>query len=60
MPPARRLAAARLAAAVTALRDMIADAWIASEDAKIGYPALAVKDIEAGKVDPFDPLRGED
>ena len=40
------------------LRDLIADAWTASDDAKVGHPAAAVKDVEAGKVDALDPLRG--
>jgi hypothetical protein len=56
----KAFAVERLAAAVVALRDLIADAWTASDDAKVGYPAIAVKDVEAGKVDALDPLRGED
>ncbi len=56
----KAFAVERLAAAVVELRDLIADAWTASDDAQIGYPAIAVKDVEAGKVDALDPLRGED
>ena len=56
----KAFAAERLAAAVVELRNLIADAWTASDDAKIGYPATAVKDVEAGKADALDPLRGED
>jgi hypothetical protein len=56
----KAFAAARLAAAVDELRDMIADAWAASEDAKVGFPAIAVKDVEAGKADALGPLQGED
>jgi hypothetical protein len=56
----KAFAVERLAAAVVALRNLIADAWTASDDAMVGYPATAVKDVESGKVDALDPLRGED
>lgn len=56
----KAFAAERLAAAVDQLRDMIADAWAASADATVGYPVVSVKDVEAGKVDAFGPLYGED
>jgi len=56
----KAFATVRLAAAVDELRDLIADAWTASDDAKIGYPAVSVKDVEAGKVDVLDQLRGLD
>ncbi|HKD22240.1 MAG TPA: hypothetical protein VKB71_09505 [Rhizomicrobium sp.] len=56
----KAFAAERLAAAVDQLRNMIADAWVASEDAKLGYPAIAVKDIESGKADALGPLQGLD
>jgi hypothetical protein len=42
-------ATGRLADAASVLRDMIVDAWRASADAKIGYPEIAVRDIETGK-----------
>jgi hypothetical protein len=41
---------ARLAAGATAARDMIVEAWLASADASIGYPAVNVHDIESGKI----------
>ena len=56
----KAFAVERLAAAVVELRNLIADAWTASDDAQVGYPATAVKDVESGKVDALDPLRGED
>lgn len=59
-PEGKAFATERLAAAVVELRDLIADAWTASDEAKVGYPAIAVKDVEAGKVDALDPMRGED
>jgi hypothetical protein len=39
----------RLADSASVLRDMIVDAWRASEDMGVGYPAISVRDIEAGK-----------
>jgi hypothetical protein len=53
-------AAERLAAAVSELRDMIVDAWRRSGDVSIGYPPIAVRDIESGRVDALDSLRGLD
>jgi hypothetical protein len=41
---------ARLAAGAAALRDMIVDAWLDSEDAMVGSPPVRVRDIETGKV----------
>jgi hypothetical protein len=38
------------------LRDMIIDAWHHSADMGVAYPEKTVKDIEAGKVDPFESL----
>ena len=39
----------RLAQSASVLRDMIVDAWRASADMGVGYPAISVRDIEAGK-----------
>ena len=56
----KAFAAARIAAAVAELRDMTVAAWRASEDAKVGYPPIPVRDAEAGAVDPLPSLKGED
>ena len=56
----RAFAVARVAAGAAELRDLIADAWKASDDASVGYPAVTVKDAEAGKVDFLGPLQGLD
>lgn len=57
-PEAEQFVAARLAEAASVLRDMVADAWVASGEAMLGYkPQVGVKDIEAGKVDPRPLLR---
>jgi hypothetical protein len=51
----------RVAAGAAELRDEIVLAWRASEIAKVGYqPEIAVSDVEAGKVDPYDSLYGDD
>jgi hypothetical protein len=42
-------ATARLADSASVLRDMVVDAWRASEDTGVGYPMIRVRDIEAGK-----------
>ncbi len=59
-PEGKAFTVERVAAAVAELRDLVVDAWTASEDAKVGFPATAVKDVEAGKVDALAPLQGED
>jgi len=48
-PEGAAFATARLAAGATALRDMIVDAWRASADIVVGYPAVNVRNIETGK-----------
>lgn len=40
----------RLAAGASMLRDLIADAYAASLEAKVGYPSVAVRDVLAGSV----------
>ncbi len=52
--------ASRLAAGATATRDMIADAWIASATAMVGYPMVSVRDIESGKLRATRALFGAD
>ncbi|HTW34052.1 MAG TPA: hypothetical protein VMD53_05480 [Rhizomicrobium sp.] len=59
-PKGKAFVVERLAASVDELRDLIADAWTASGDATVGHPAVAVKDVEAGKADPLDALKGLD
>jgi hypothetical protein len=49
-PDAAALVIDRLAAGAAMLRDLVADAWTASEQKKVGYPALAVSDVESGKI----------
>ena len=51
----------RVAAGAAELRDEIVLAWRASAGAKVGYqPEISVSDVEAGKVDPYDSLYGDD
>ena len=56
----RAFVARRLAAAADELRDEVIEAWRASADGEVGYPALKVGDIASGKIDPFDALYGTD
>ncbi len=51
-PAAKALVLDRLAAGAAEMRDLIVDAWQASADAKVGYPGVAVRDYESGKVAP--------
>lgn len=56
----KAFAAERLAVGASELRDMIVSAWRASPRATVGWPALRVEDVLAGKTDPFDSLYGRD
>jgi hypothetical protein len=47
-PDAVNLMLDRLAAGASMLRDSLADSWTESDTKKIGYPAVAVSDIESG------------
>jgi hypothetical protein len=49
-PEATAFVIERLAAGATMLRDLTADAWVASAQKNVGYPAIAVSDVESGKI----------
>lgn len=49
----------RLAAGANQLRDMVVDAWRASPDFTVGYPATAAKVVEQTKVAPFEAIHGK-
>ena len=51
-PAATALVLDRLAAGAAEMRDLIAEAWLASDQVKVGYPGVAVLDVEAGRVIP--------
>jgi len=57
---ARAFVARRLAAATSELRDLIVAAWRRSGEISVGSPAIAVRDIESGKTNAYDALRGTD
>lgn len=57
-PAGRDFAAARLGAGAAMLRTLIADAWTASAGSKVGWPLVPVAEIESGKVDPWENLKG--
>ncbi len=50
----------RLAAGAAELRDWITLAWREAGEASIGWPAVKVAEVEAGSVDPWASMVGED
>ena len=50
----------RLAEAASSLRDMVAEAWAASANSKVGWPEVSVADVVSGKVDVYPLLYGQD
>ncbi len=50
----------RLAAGASSLRDMVAEAWAASANSKVGWPEVSVADVVSGKVDVYPLLYGQD
>jgi hypothetical protein len=50
----------RLAAGASQLRDMVVDAWRASPDFTVGYPATPAKVVEQTRVAPFESIYGKD
>lgn len=46
----------QLAAGASELRDFVIDAWRASETMTVGYPAVSLADVRAGKITPYDLL----
>ncbi|MDD3837518.1 MAG: S1/P1 Nuclease [Phenylobacterium sp.] len=50
----------RVAVGASELRDLIVFAWRASAEAEVGWRPVKVSDVEAGRVDPYDALRGVD
>ena len=50
----------RLAAGASELRDLIILSWRESGTASIGWPAVKVAEVEAGAVDPWTSMIGED
>ncbi|MGH7023387.1 MAG: S1/P1 Nuclease, partial [Caulobacteraceae bacterium] len=56
----RAFVAERLAAGADELRDEVIEAWRASAGGSVGYPEVKVRDILAGRVDPYDALYGLD
>ena len=59
-PRGPEFAADRMAVGASELRDVIVEAWRASENSKIGWKPVAVKDVLAGAADPYPSLYGVD
>ncbi|HRO33669.1 MAG TPA: S1/P1 Nuclease [Brevundimonas sp.] len=51
---------ARLGAGAAELRDLIVLAWRASGETTIGWPAIKVAEVEAGTIDPWLSMIGDD
>jgi hypothetical protein len=59
-PRGPAFATRQIAIGASELRDMIVLAWQASEHQTVGYKPVAVADVLAGKVDPYNALYGID
>jgi hypothetical protein len=59
-PRGRAMATRQIGLGASELRDLIVLAWQASEHHQVGYKPIAVADVLAGKVDPYDALYGVD
>lgn len=53
-------ATSRLAAGASELRDLIVEAWNVSPKVTVGWPAVSLPDIEAGKVDAYRSFYNRD
>jgi hypothetical protein len=59
-PRGPAFATERMAIGAAELRDVIVESWRASENSKVGWKPVAVKDVMAGRVDPYPALYGVD
>ena len=59
-PRGAAFAVERLGAGAGELRDLIVLAWRESANARVGWPAVAVAEVEAGAADPWDAMIGTD
>ena len=59
-PEAQAFVNARLGAGASELRDLIILAWRQSASSRIGWPPIAVAEVEAGTVDPWISMIGPD
>jgi hypothetical protein len=51
-PDAKNLVLDRLAGGAAEMRDLIVEAWSASDLARVGYPPIPVRDVESGAILP--------
>ncbi|MBX3480981.1 MAG: S1/P1 Nuclease [Caulobacter sp.] len=59
-PRGQVFATVRVAAGASELRDLTVLAWRESATTKVGWPAVSVADVEAGKADPWEAMLGAD
>jgi hypothetical protein len=57
-PRGTALAVQQIAVGASELRDLVADAWQVSATQSLGFPAISVADVMAGKIDPYSALYG--
>jgi hypothetical protein len=50
----------RVAAAISELRDLITEAWRRSGEVSVGDPPIVLRDIESGRTNAFNSMRGND
>lgn len=59
-PRGRSFAERQLGRAASELRDVVVEAWRASAEAKVGWPAVPVADVVSGKTNPYLAFYGRD
>ena len=59
-PEGVAFATARVAAGAAELRDLVVSAWNVSAEESVGYPSTPLPEIEAGRVEAYSVLYGED
>lgn len=59
-PRGAAFATDRVAAGASELRDLTVLAWRESATIKVGWPAVSVAEVEAGKADPWEAMLGAD
>jgi hypothetical protein len=53
-------AVARLATGASELRDLVLEAWRASENSQVGWRPVKVRDVLSGAADPYPAMMGVD
>lgn len=59
-PRGKAFVAERLGAGAAWMRDLVETAWRESADIKVGWYPISVREVEAGRIDPYPALLGRD